>query len=304
MNAIELQEKIQYANETVCRFLPEAEGLQHTVLEACRYSVLAGGKRVRPILMKEVYLLCRKDGDKSVFDNIGILEHFMAAIEMIHTYSLVHDDLPAMDNDDYRRGMLTTHKKFGEAMGILAGDALLNTAFETVFSAGRLCDTPEDMGRVLKAGQVLSDKAGIYGMIGGQTVDVEKTGTSVNEEELTFIFRLKTGALIEGAMMCGAILAGAASEQVGAIELAGRHIGMAFQIQDDILDVTSTSDVLGKPVLSDEKNHKTTYVSLYGMEKALEDVKRHSNEAVAILEQIGDNRFLTEFVRYLINREK
>lgn len=292
-----LQSKVEEANELIYKYLPAIEGLQSTVMEACDYSVRVGGKRVRPILMKEVYSLCKGSLNRSI-----ALSSFMAAIEMIHTYSLVHDDLPAMDNDDYRRGNLTTHKKFGEDMGILAGDALLNYAFEIIFNAGvrDICEARV----VLKAGQILSNKAGIYGMIGGQVLDVEKTGKQVNGEELDFIFRLKTGALIEAAMMCGAVLAGADDKTVQLIEKAGHHIGMAFQIKDDILDVTSTTEVLGKPVFSDERNNKTTYVSLYGMEKAVADVELHSRQAIEILESIGDNKFLIDFVGYLINREK
>lgn len=291
-----LQEKVEYANRVVCRFLPAAKGLQKTIMEACDYSVRVGGKRVRPVLMNEVYLLCNGSSD-----NAECLHSFMAAIEMIHTYSLVHDDLPAMDNDDYRRGNLTTHKKYGEDMGILAGDALLNLAFEVIFNAGVNAD---DKGAVIRAGKILAEKAGIFGMIGGQVVDVEKTGQAVSKEEMDFIFRLKTGALIEASMMCGAVLAGADEDVVKAVERAGYHIGMAFQIKDDILDVTSTTEVLGKPVFSDEKNNKTTYVSLFGMEKAATDVEKHSKEAVAILKNVGDNEFLIDFVKYLINREK
>lgn len=291
-----LQEKVKYADQVVCSFLPAVKGIQKTILDACDYSVRVGGKRVRPILMNEVYFLCNGSSD-----NEAILHSFMAAIEMIHTYSLVHDDLPAMDNDDYRRGNLTTHRKYGEDMGIFAGDALLNLAFETIFNIGV---NESDAVRVMKAGKVLAQKAGVYGMLGGQTVDVEKAGQAVSENELDFIFRLKTGALIEAAMMCGAILAGAGQEAVAAIEEAGYHIGMAFQIKDDILDVTSTTEVLGKPVFSDEKNNKTTYVSLFGMEKAAADVEKHSKEAVAILKSVGDNEFLIDFVKYLINREK
>ena len=291
-----LQEKVKYADQVVCSFLPPVEGIQKTILDACDYSIRVGGKRVRPILMNEVYFLCNGSSD-----NEAALHSFMAAIEMIHTYSLVHDDLPAMDNDDYRRGNLTTHRKYGENMGIFAGDALLNLAFETIFNVGV---NESDAVRVMKAGKVLAQKAGVYGMLGGQTVDVEKAGQAVSENELDFIFRLKTGALIEAAMMCGAILAGAGKETVAAIEKAGYHIGMAFQIKDDVLDITSTTEVLGKPVFSDEKNNKTTYVSLFGMEKALEDVEKHSAEAVSILKSVGDNEFLIDFVKYLINREK
>ena len=229
------------------------------------------------------------------------VEPFMAAMEMIHTYSLVHDDLPAMDNDEYRRGKLTTHAKFGHAMGVLAGDALLNYAFETAIKAFTVDPDNRHIPAALK---ILAEKAGIYGMVGGQSLDVWLTDKSMNEAQLEFIFNLKTGALIEAAFMAGAILAGADDRTVEKMEKAGNLIGVAFQIQDDILDVTSTQEVLGKPVLSDEKNHKTTYVTLYGMEKAEKDVVEMSNEALRLIEETGENEFLDELVRRLIHREK
>ena len=186
----------------------------------------------------------------------------MAAIEMIHTYSLVHDDLPAMDNDEYRRGRKTTHMVYGEDMGILTGDALLNYAFETAASAFEMA--PEKSLLIGKAIRILGQKAGIYGMIGGQVVDVKSSGKKIDGEKLEFIYRLKTGALIEASMMTGAVLAGASEKELEILEQAAENIGLAFQIQDDILDVTSTQEELGKPIHSDEKNNKVTYVSLVG----------------------------------------
>ncbi len=295
MNAKELELRVSEADRIVGSYLPAEEGMQKIILEAMNYSVLAGGKRVRPILMNEVYKMLGGEGN--------IVEPFMAAIEMIHTYSLVHDDLPAMDNDDYRRGKLTTHKKYGEAMGVLAGDALLNYAFEIILKSG-LNAEPSLVKNIQRAGYILATKAGIYGMIGGQTIDVEWTGRPVDADTLDMIFRLKTGALIEASMMVGAVLAGADDEMIDRIQRAAAHIGTAFQIQDDILDVTSTAQVLGKPVYSDEKNNKTTYVSLYGMEQAVNDVRAHSKQALELLGECGDNKFLMEFVEYLINREK
>ena len=277
------------------RFLPEQYEYQKTIVDAMSYSVLAGGKRLRPMLMEAAY---------QMFDGIGQdIDSFMAAIEMIHTYSLVHDDLPAMDNDMYRRGKKTTHAVYGEAMGILAGDALLNYAFETVADALVRCNG--DM-RMIRAYAVLSRKAGIYGMIGGQVVDVEseKKGQKVDQNCLDFIYRLKTGALIEASLMIGAILAGALDEEVTFMEQAGTKLGLAFQIQDDILDVTSSLEVLGKPIGSDERNEKATYVAFEGLEKAKTEVERLSKEAVQILDGLKkDHTFLKELFLYLIHRE-
>lgn len=277
------------------RFLPEQYEYQKTIVDAMSYSVLAGGKRLRPMLMEAAY---------QMFDGTGQdIDSFMAAIEMIHTYSLVHDDLPAMDNDMYRRGKKTTHAVYGEAMGILAGDALLNYAFETVADALVRCNG--DM-RMIRAYAVLSRKAGIYGMIGGQVVDVEseKKGQKVDQNCLDFIYRLKTGALIEASLMIGAILAGASDEEVALMEAAGTKLGLAFQIQDDILDVTSSLEVLGKPIGSDERNEKATYVAFEGLEKAKTEVERLSKEAVQILDGLKkDHTFLKELFLYLIHRE-
>ncbi len=288
-------EKIQDIERVLVEFLPERTGYQKLIMEAMEYSVMAGGKRLRPMLMKETYELF--GGTEKV------IEPFMAAIEMIHTYSLVHDDLPAMDNDDYRRGRKTTHVVYGEAMGILAGDALLNYAFETAAKAFSMF--PEKSLQIGKAMQILAGKAGIYGMIGGQVVDVESAGKSISKEVLDFIYELKTSALIESSMMIGAILAGADEEAVKRIETIAKNVGIAFQIQDDILDVTSSIEVLGKPVLSDEKNEKTTYVTLVGVEQAKKYVEQISKEAIELLGEFEtENPFLEELLRELIHREK
>ena len=265
------------------------------MIEAMNYSFLAGGKRLRPILMLETYRLF---GGRS-----KVIEPFMAAIEMIHTYSLVHDDLPAMDNDEYRRGKKTTHVVYGEAMAILAGDALLTYAFEAATKA--LDIEPQNPG-IGKAIRILSAKAGIYGMVGGQTVDVESENTcDMTKEKLDFIYRLKTSALIEASMMIGAVLAGATGNEQKIVEEVASKVGLAFQIQDDILDVTSTMEVLGKPIGSDEKNHKSTYVTYEGIEKAKQDVADLSEKAIAQMETlVVKNEFLTELLRYLISREK
>ena len=277
------------------RYLPQEKGFQRTVLEAMNYSVLAGGKRLRPMLMIETYRLFGGKGN--------VIEPFAAAIEMIHTYSLVHDDLPAMDNDEYRRGKKTTHAVYGEAMGILAGDALLNFAYETAAQAFSMDACGADIGRAF---QVLAKKAGIYGMVGGQVADVESEGNAaVTMDKLSFIYRLKTGALIEAAMVIGAILAGASKKEQRLVEQTAADIGMAFQIQDDILDVTSTLEVLGKPIGSDRKNQKATYVALMGMEQAKEKAEELFAGAMARLDSLSvKNPFLSELLRALVHREK
>lgn len=293
----ELQQKVEHINNVLEKFLPVEEGQQRIIFEAMDYSVRAGGKRLRPILMEETYHMF---GGSS-----AVIEPFMAAIEMIHTYSLVHDDLPAMDNDEYRRGKKTTHAVYGEAMGILAGDALLNLAYET---AAKAFDMEVADTRVARAFAVLAKKAGVYGMVGGQVVDVESEKSddcSITREKLDFIYRLKTGALIESSMMIGAILAGASSDEVSRVEQIAAKLGLAFQIQDDVLDVTSTLEVLGKPVGSDEKNNKATYVTFEGLDKAVSDVERISKEAEEQLDDLGyDDAFLKELFEYLIHREK
>lgn len=288
-------EKVQEIEKILKKFLPEQSGYQREIMEAMEYSLMAGGKRLRPMLMKETYTLFG--------GNDRVIYPFMAAIEMIHTYSLVHDDLPAIDNDDYRRGRKTTHVVYGEAMGILAGDALLNYAFETAAEAFTMF--PEKSLQIGKAMQILAKKAGIYGMIGGQVVDVQSAGSSISKEVLDFIYELKTGALIESAMMIGAVLAGAGEEEIRKMEKVAKNVGIAFQIRDDILDVTSTPEVLGKPVMSDEKNEKTTYVTLVSVEKAKEYVEEISEEAIGLLSELPQrNEFLEALLKELIHREK
>ena len=288
-------EKIEKIEGILAKYLPVQMGHQKQIMEAMEYSVMAGGKRLRPMLMMETY--------KMFGGSEEVIEPFMAALEMIHTYSLVHDDLPAMDNDDYRRGRKTTHVVYGEAMGILAGDALLNFAFETAAKAFTMF--PEKSLQIGKALQILGNKAGIYGMIGGQVVDVASVGKSVSKDILDFIYELKTSALIESAMMIGAVLAGANDEDVRTVEKIAKNVGIAFQIQDDILDVTSTSEVLGKPVLSDEKNEKTTYVTLVGLERAKAFVEQISNEAIQMLDSFEQkNQYLATLLEELIHREK
>lgn len=295
--AEELKERTVQAEAVIREFLPAEKGPQRLIMEAMNYSVTAGGKRLRPILMYETY---RMFGGRT-----GAVRRFMAAMEMIHTYSLVHDDLPAMDNDRYRRGKLTTHAKFGHAMGILAGDGLLNRAFETAAEAFDCEEDMEGLKRVASALRILGEKAGIFGMIGGQVVDVQSTGQVIGEEKLLFIYELKTSALLEASMMIGAVLAGAPEEEVKTVEQIASDVGKAFQIRDDILDVTSTLEKLGKPVNSDDRNEKTTYVTLKGLEKASEEVEAMSQRALQKLESLPcKNEFLTELIKSLIYREK
>jgi len=275
-------------------YLPPVEGYQSTVLAAMDYSVRAGGKRLRPMLMEETYRLFGGRGKE--------IEPFMAAIEMIHTSSLIHDDLPCMDNDTLRRGLPTAWVKFGYDMAVLAGDGLLIYSMETAAKALSMSGRPDLVARCMG---ILAEKTGIYGMIGGQTVDVELAGKPIPKEKLNFIYRLKTGALIEASMMIGAVLGGADEAQLKLVENMASCLGMAFQIQDDILDLTSSEEVLGKPVLSDEKNHKTTYVTLEGIKKAKQDVEMISEEAISCLHELpGQNEFLEALIRMLVNREK
>ncbi len=296
-----LKKKTETIEDIIKGYLPQESGYQKTVLEAMNYSVMAGGKRLRPMLMQETYHMFGGKG--------RIVEPFMAAMEMIHTYSLVHDDLPAMDNDEYRRGRKTTWAVYGDAMGILAGDGLLNYAFETAMKAFNMEEglSEQQLRRSAGALQVLAAKAGVYGMIGGQTADIEAEGQQavLSNEQLLYIHEHKTAALMQSSMMIGAILAGADNVQVQAVEKCAYNIGIAFQIQDDVLDVTGDSEELGKMVGSDAQNHKQTYVTINGLEKSREDVERLSREAVDILDGFaGDHTFLKELILNLVHRTK
>ncbi|MBQ9082508.1 MAG: polyprenyl synthetase family protein [Clostridia bacterium] len=288
-----LQQKTADIEAILKSYLPEETGLQKTVIEAMNYSILVGGKRLRPMLMQETYRLFGGTGK--------VVEPFMTALEMIHTYSLVHDDLPAMDNDEYRRGKKTTHAVYGETMGILAGDGLLNYAFEVASGAFDLELSP----RTAKAMQILATKAGIYGMIGGQVADIESEHKVVGLDTIEFIHKNKTAALIESAMTIGAVLAGASDADIAKVHTIATDVGFAFQIQDDILDVTSTTEELGKPVGSDAKNEKSTYVSLKGLAQSKADVEFYSNRALNTLASLPcKNAFLEELIRMLICRSK
>ena len=287
----------EYIEEMIREYLPKEKGFQKTILEALNYSVLAGGKRLRPLIMHMTYRL---------FSDAPVpvdLKAMMVALEMIHSSSLVHDDLPCMDNDRFRRGKLTTWAKYeSEATGVLAGDALMIYAFEVASSAYAKTKNPE---RLCKAIHILANKTGIYGMIGGQTVDVELTGRPMSAEELDFVFRLKTGALLEASMMIGAVLGGASLKEVETCRKIAENVGIAFQIRDDILDVTGDEATIGKPLHSDEKNNKTTYVSLYGLTKAQEDVEARTAEAIRLLGTLpGDHDALKDLFNSMISRNK
>lgn len=300
-----LLNKTEEINQHIVDFLPKEESLAHTVFDAMHYSVAVGGKRLRPMLVMETYRLFGHKEEALVWP-------FAAAIEMIHTYSLVHDDLPAMDNDDYRRGNLTTHKKYGEAMGILTGDALLNLAYETGLKACVCANSHDEQSicqaRCVEALQLLAMKAGVFGMVGGQAVDVEsekQEDCPITREKLDYIYERKTGALIEASMGMGAILAGASSKERTIVQQLAYKIGLAFQIQDDVLDVIGDEAVLGKPIGSDDKNGKPTYVTYEGLEQAKEDVRRLSMEAIDLLHQLpGNKEFLEKLICYLISRDK
>lgn len=311
----ELEKKTGKVEDILAAYLPKPEGFQSKVLEAMVYAVSAGGKRLRPLMMAESAALFaeaeevwRTDGTAVLGPaTVRALPVFMAAIEFIHTYSLIHDDLPALDNDDYRRGRKTTHVVYGEDIAVIAGDGLLNYAYETAARAFSKAVTLEDYQRVECAMNILGRKAGVCGMVGGQCADLlaEKPETEVTEEMLLYIHKNKTAALIQAAMMIGAVLAGAGEEAVAQIGRCAENIGVAFQIQDDILDVTSSLEVLGKPTGSDEKNHKLTYVTMHGLEESKRKVKALSEEAVGILEAFPHrNAFLETLVEQLIYREK
>ena len=287
--------RTERAEQVIGKFLPAEEGFSKNLIKAMNYSMEAGGKRLRPIFLGEMYQVCGGEGE--------LAEPFMAAIEMIHTHSLIHDDLPAIDNDEYRRGKKTTHVVFGESAAILAGDALLNYAYETAFRAFGMAKDDKALRRAARALEILGKKTGIRGMLGGQGVDVENDGKPLTREMLEYIYINKTSALIEASLMAGAALAG--MEDLEKIETIGRYIGLAFQIQDDILDVTGNQEELGKPVGSDEKNHKTTYVTLEGMEKAGQEVENLTEEALKLLDELpGDTGFLKELFLSLCTRRK
>lgn len=287
-----LEQKAKQIDKYLEQYLPSEKEYPSIIFEAMRYSVFAGGKRLRPVLLLSACETLGGDTEKAI--------PFACAIEMIHSYSLIHDDLPAMDNDDYRRGMLTNHKKFGEDIAILAGDGLLHHAFEIMSDACvKYCSE-----KTVKAMQAIAHGAGVFGMLSGQVADVISEGKQIDEKTMYFIHKNKTAAMLQGALKAGTLLAGGTEQQIKLMEQAGEKIGVAFQIADDILDVTSTFQELGKPVHSDEKNEKNTFVTMYGIEASQKMVQTLSEEAIAIFQTFGEKAdFLIELTQYLMKRK-
>lgn len=284
--------------KVVLSYAPKEEGNQKRVLRSMNYSLKAGGKRLRPEMM---FLSYSMFGGKDKNE----IAPFMAALEMIHTYSLIHDDLPAMDDDDYRRGIPTNHKIFDEATAILAGDGLLNMSFEIATKAVADEKDPQKMARKARAAYYLASRSGVYGMIGGQMADIESENKeTLSEDEILFIHENKTAALIKAGLCIGAIIAGASESDVDKMEQLGHLVGVAFQIQDDILDVIGNEKELGKPIGSDIQNGKVTFVTIHGVDEATRIQKEMSDKAVAILESIdGDSDELTKLIKGLVNRK-
>lgn len=288
-----LKGKINYIETLLNEYMPKEEGYQQTVIQAMNYSLKAGGKRLRPILTLES---CKIVGGKEE-DAIP----FAVAIEMIHTYSLIHDDLPALDNDDLRRGKPTNHKVFGEAMATLAGDALLNHAFEIMLSSSI---DKKDANKYLKAINEVAKHAGIYGMIGGQVVDVESENKIIDKDKLDFIHLNKTAAMIIGCMRAGAIIGGASEEELEKVTKYGKNIGLSFQIVDDILDITGDEAKLGKPIGSDIENSKSTYPSLLGLEKSRQIARQLIDEGKSSIDDLSSEiDFLNQLGDYIISRD-
>ncbi len=297
----ELKARTLHVNAVIRDYLPEEKGFQKTILSAVNYSMEAGGKRIRPMMMECTWQMYEGRGT--------VIAPFMAAMEMIHNSSLIHDDLPALDNDSMRRGRKTTHKEYGEALAIMAGDVLLNYAYETAFRSFDALKDAEDpqqlAGRISEALRVLAAKTGINGMLGGQSCDVEYDGRTMTENQIEFINRTKTGALIEGSLMIGAILAGAPADEVRTLEEIGTDIGLAFQIRDDILDVTGNAQEIGKPVGSDERNRKSTYVSLFGVQAGRQKVEKLSENALMKFDSLSvQHEFLRRLLEELATRRR
>lgn len=289
----ELKERSIYIEDKIESYLPKEEGYQKTIFEAMNYSLRAGGKRLRPILLMEAYKLCQGQGEDFV--------PYSVAMEMIHTYSLIHDDLPALDNDDLRRGKPTNHIVFGEAMAILAGDALLNTAYETMLNAAFKHPRPE---LSLRAAYEISRGAGIYGMIGGQVVDVESEDKKINKDKLDYIHMNKTAAMIVGSVRAGAILAGVDEDRLESLTKYAENIGLAFQIVDDILDIEGDEKLLGKRVGSDLDNDKSTYPSLLGISKSKKIVENLIEESKISLEVFdSDAEFMNALADFIRDRQ-
>lgn len=286
------KEKVSIVDEYLGQIIEVKENPQKIIYQAVNYSLLSGGKRLRPVLFLGAYELFRDDLKKAL--------PFACAMEMIHTYSLIHDDLPAMDNDDYRRGKLSNHKKFGEARAILAGDALLNKAFETGLDAAI---NFKGMNAI-KALKLIADSSGTEGMIGGQVIDIDGENKISSIEDLKYMYSLKTGAIIKSSVTAGATLAGATENEIKLLENYAEKIGIAFQIVDDILDVTSTQEKLGKLIGSDAANNKTTYLTFKSIDEARKDVEKFTEEAIKSLSLFGNRAiYLIELAKYLTSRE-
>lgn len=291
----ELRSRTEYCNQVLERFLPEEKGYPRTVIEAMNYSVRAGGKRLRPMLTAETSAMY---GGRA-----ALAEPFMAALEMIHSYSLVHDDLPEMDNDEYRRGKKTTHAVYGQGMAVLAGDGLLNYAYETAMKSFAEAQSEEETARIVRALQLLAAGAGIFGMVGGQCCDLDSEKKQIDGDTLLYIHRSKTAAMIRSGFQIGAILAGAPESDIRSLGEIADDIGIAFQIRDDILDVEGDPDELGKTVGKDAEEAKATYVSIFGIEKAKEDAGRMTEEALRRFDALSaKNLFLRSLIVSLAGR--
>lgn len=286
----QIEKYFNAVNTELMKYIPEANDGQRDVTKAMRYSLSNGGKRLRPIFVLEFCRMCGGDVNKAL--------PYACAIEYIHTYSLIHDDLPCMDNDDMRRGKPSCHKMYGEATALLAGDALLTHAFE-ICSVSELSDSQN-----LRAVSLLSQNAGVGGMIGGQVIDLKYEQSDPSVSDILTVHRLKTGALISAACILGCIAADADDEKIALASRYAYMIGTAFQIRDDLLDIMGDEEKLGKPVGSDADNDKTTYVTLVGADRAQQDVKTLTDKAVEILDSFGDNDFMKTLSEYLVNREK
>ncbi len=288
-----LNEYIKLVEEYLKKHFEREPDLQQVVFDAMKYSIDAGGKRVRPVLLLEFCRICGGDINNALA--------FAVALEMIHTYSLIHDDLPCMDNDDMRRGKPSCHMAFGEANALLAGDALLNSAFEVMLESNEGNLSPDLR---LKSAHFIARCSGPDGMIGGQAIDLENEGKDISKEILVRLYTDKTAALLKAATVGGAIIAGADDEKLKAAEYYALNLGLAFQIIDDILDCTSTEAALGKPIGSDQKNNKKTFVDFNGIDFAKNEAKKLTENALSALEKFDDTEFLKELSNYLLSRDK
>lgn len=288
------KQKMDLVNKHLDSYLVNKDNYQKIIYDMMRYSIFAGGKRLRPVM---AIASCEMLGG-----DINEVMPFACAIEMIHTYSLIHDDLPAMDNDDYRRGKLTSHKVFGEGLAILAGDALLNKAFETILE--QTLEKNINTARAMKAMAVIANASGTEGMIGGQVVDIESENKQIGRDILNYMHLHKTAALIIASVKVGGIMAGGSEEEIKLLESYGRNVGLTFQIKDDILDVEGSKSKLGKEVNTDAKNNKSTFVSLLGIDKAKQELKDLTDESLKVIEHFGKkNEFLKQITLYLAGRE-